>query len=289
LDYDLIAIDLDGTLLNSQHALPAENAAAVGRACAAGLRIVLCTGRAYAETRPIVDALGFELDAVITVSGALVCDARSGATLHRAAIPHAAARAAAAWFGERGYPVFWLNDPNECGADGWLISGPRRHPAVDRWMTTSPCRVTETAALPADCAAPLRLSVIDDAATLTGVQHDFDAAFDGAFAQHMLKAPQYDLALIETYAPHVNKWYGIEQLCRRWDIPPARTVAIGDDVNDVEMLERAGLSIAMANAHPPALAAAQRVTVSNDACGVARVIDELLTPQESKHGAIRPV
>lgn len=276
--YDLLAVDLDGTLLDSGHMLPAANRAALHRAHAAGLKVVLCTGRSFTETRPVLAEIGLDLDATVTVSGALVTNVASGRTLERTAIAPEVAEAATAWLRREGYPVLWLTDADEVGFDGYLVEGPRRHPAVDRWLERSPCRVRAVAELPAGRAAPLRLSIIDDEGALADVSVRLARAFDGRLRHNILHAPPYSLSLIEAFAPPVNKWYGIVKLCRRWGIDPRRTVAVGDDVNDIDMLRSAGLGVAMANAGPAARAAAGRLTDSNDACGVARLVNELLGP-----------
>ncbi len=275
-DFDLLAIDLDGTLLDAQHALPTANRAALHRAHAAGLRVVLCTGRSFTETRPILEQIGLDLDATVTVFGALVTDVATGRSLERTPIPLDVAQATTAWFRRDGYPVLWLTDPTETGSDGYLVTGPNRHPAVDQWRRRSPCEVAEVDELPPGCAAPLRLSVIDDGDVLTGVSQRLQAAFDGRLTHNVLHIPPYQLSLIEAFAPQVNKWFGVEKLCRRWGIDPRRTVAVGDDMNDLAMIRHAGLGVAVANAKPPIHAAADRVTAANVACGVAKLIDELL-------------
>jgi hydroxymethylpyrimidine pyrophosphatase-like HAD family hydrolase len=277
LDYDLLAIDLDGTLLDTQHALPLANREALHRAHAAGLKIVLCTGRAFAETRPVLAQIGLDLDATVTVFGALVTDVATGRTLERTSIPLDVALAVTAWFQRDGFPVLWLTDPDEAGDDGFVLAGPRRHPAVDQWIERSPCVVRNLAQLPEHCAAPVRISIIDENNVLEHVSARLRAAFDGRLTHNVLHAPPYRLSLIEAFAPQVNKWYGVEKLCGRWGIDPRRTVAIGDDVNDVAMIRNAGLGIAVANARPVVQAAADRVTDTNDACGVARVINELFS------------
>lgn len=276
LSYDLLAIDLDGTLLDSQHALPPRNRAALHRAHDAGLRIVLCTGRSFTETRAVLGQIGLDLDATVTVFGALVTDAATGQTLDRTPIPLPAAFAATEWFGQQGFPVLWLTDPNEAGTDGYVLAGPRRHPAVDVWIERSACVVENVDRLPTGCAAPLRISIIEENDVLEAVSARLRTAFDGRLTHNVLHAPPYRLSLIEAFAPIVNKWYGIAKLCRRWAVDPRRTVAIGDDVNDVDMIREAGLGVAVANACPPVRQVADRLTDSNDACGVAKVIEELL-------------
>lgn len=276
MNWDLLAMDVDGTLLNSEHALPPENKAALHRALEAGLRIVLCTGRSYTETRPVIDLIGLDLDATVTVFGALVTDVATGQTLERAAIPLDVAHAVTDWFQHEGYTVLWLTDPNEAGTDGYVLAGPNRHEAVDRWIDWSPCQVDNVTTLPPDCAAPVRLSIIDEGDALDAISPRLTQQFDGRLTHNVLHAPPYRLSLIEAFAPIVNKWYGIERLCGRWGLDPARTVAVGDDVNDLDMIRRAGLGVAVANARPVVRDAADRIVASNDACGVAQLINELL-------------
>ena len=102
---DLLAIDLDGTLLNSAHELPSENRAALHRAHEAGLRIVLCTGRSYPETQPILDDIGLDLDATVTVFGAVITDVRTGRTLERTAFPLHVAYRLTDWLRARDFTV----------------------------------------------------------------------------------------------------------------------------------------------------------------------------------------
>jgi len=274
--YQLVAIDLDGTLLDSAHRLPPRNRAALHAAHRAGLKIVLCTGRSFTETRAILDEIGLDLDATVTVGGALLSEAASGRTLERTPIAPAIARESASWFGRLGYPVIWLYDASEAGFDGYLIAGPRRHRALARWLDTTPCQVRPIGELPDDGRAPLRLTVVDDTATLERVARGFRRAFDGHMTCNVIRVPTCGFTVLEAFDATVSKWSGIAKLCQRWGLDPRRTVAIGDDVNDLPMLRQAGLGISVANAHPQVRRAARRVVASNDECGVAELIDELL-------------
>lgn len=274
--YDLLAVDLDGTLLDTQHALVPENRAALHRAHDAGLKIVLCTGRAYAETRPVIARIGLDLDATVTVFGAVVTDVATGRTLSRTAIPLDIARAAVAWLQQEDYAVLWLTDPNETGDDGFTVYGTRCHTAVERWMQRTPCLVRHEPRVPPDAAAPIRLTIIDEHGSLRDVSQRLTAAFDGRLVHNVLDVTAYDLALIEAFAAQVNKWYGITQLCQRWGIDPARTVAVGDDVNDLDMIRNAGLGVAIGNAKPIVRETARLVVPSNDEGGVARLVERIL-------------
>lgn len=276
LAYDLLALDLDGTLLDSAHRVPPRNRDALHRAHDAGMRIVLCTGRSFFETAPVIEQIGLDLDAAVTVFGAVLNDARSGSTWERSLVPIDTAVESTRWFLDRGYPVLWLNDRQEVGHDGYFFDGPRVHPAYDRWLSTSGAIVSRTDAPHLRLDPPVRISIIDEPASLDAVSADLRRAFDGRLRHNVLAAPTYRLTVIEAFAPHVNKWFGIERICRRWDIDTRRTVAVGDDVNDIDMLRCAGLGVAMGNAPPIVRDAASRSTAPNDDCGVALLIDELL-------------
>jgi len=276
LFFDVFAVDLDGTLLNSEHQLPEENRAALHRLHQAGVRIVLCTGRSFPETRPVLEQIGLDLDAAVTVFGALLTDVRTGQTLERRPMRLPVAYQLTDWFRARGFAVLWLNDGREAGVDGYVIDGPRRHPAVDRWVERTPCCVRCVDDLRGPVPAPLRISIIDELEVLQAISAQLRQSFNGRITYNLLRAPAYDLNIIESFAPGVSKWFGIQRLCQRWGLDLSRTVAVGDDVNDLAMVQNAGLGVAMANAHPELKRVARRVTADNDACGVARLIDELL-------------
>ena len=81
-------------------------------------------------------------------------------------------------------------------------------------------------------------------------------------------------------APGVHKAWGLARLCELLGVQSSEVLAFGDATNDAEMLSWAGRSVAMANAEPEALQAADEVTLSNDDDGVAAVIEALLAAQQ---------
>lgn len=274
--YQLIAIDLDGTLLDSDGRLPARNREALHRAHQAGLKIVLCTGRLYAETRPILDAIGLDLDAAVTVGGAVVTDVATGRTIQRTTIPRALARRVGGFFQSHGHTVLWMIDGDEAGYDGHVIAGPRRHLAVDVWLSRAPVTVRPIDALPGNGAEPVRITVVDESEPLTALSERFRDEFGDSVPHNVIRVHSYNFSVIETFGPRVDKWNGILALCRRWGLDPAGTVAVGDDVNDLPMIRGAGLGVAMRNAVPAVRDAAAMQTGSHDECGVAELIERLL-------------
>lgn len=275
-EYQLLAIDLDGTLLDSAHALPARNREALHRAHEAGIRVVLCTGRSFTETRGVLEQIGLDLDATITVGGALLSDARTGETLESCPMSAALARRVGQWFRRDGYALLWLHDAHAGGDDGFAVSGALRHPAVDIWLTRSPCRMRPASEIPPEFPPTLRISVVNEDEPLQSLARRFLREFGDEVSCNVIHVPAYRFTVLESFAGAVTKWSGIERLCRRWGIDPRQTVAIGDDVNDVSMLASAGLGVAVANARPAALAAAQLRVAGNDECGVAELIERLL-------------
>jgi len=147
---------------------------------------------------------------------------------------------------------------------------------VDQWKAKVPCVFEEADAPPASRWPALRLTVVDGVEQLRGLSPRIERAFGGRATHNVIEVPLYGISVIESFVAPVDKWSGILKLCRRWQIDPLRVVAVGDDVNDLAMVRAAGLGVAVANARPEVKQSATRLTASNDACGVADLIDELL-------------
>jgi len=275
--YKLLAVDLDGTLLDSQGRLSAANRAALHRAHEAGLRVCLCTGRCLTETRPVIEQIGLDLDHAVVVCGAIVSDARTGATLHCDALDEAAADEICRFFLDRGYSVAVLHDAWSTGFDYSLVRGQTYHEGFGRWFSVMPCTVRPHATGQPWPAPPVRATVIESAGKLEALSPQVRAAFPADRTRfNFIHVPVYDVYVLEFFAPLVNKWYGVRKLCRRFGIAAAEVAAIGDAINDLELVAEAGLGLAVANACPPVLAAADVVTASNDEDGVTEAVERIL-------------
>ena len=278
LPYELLALDVDGTLMNSGNELPEANRAALHRAHKAGLRISLCTGRALSETRAVLKAIGLDLDAGVFVFGAIVSVLPTGRTLACSPLEPRLTERLIAFFQARGFPLLVLYDPSQAGYEYQLIQGQRNLEAYETWVRFAPTRLERVDAWRPDGPGPLRIGIIEDPAHIAATIADLEANFPpGTVKFNAIYAPNYKLHVVECFAPQVNKWHGLEQLCQWLGIPCSRVVALGDDVNDVEMIARAGLGVAMGNAVEPVRSAARLQVAANDACGVAELIDLLLS------------
>jgi hydroxymethylpyrimidine pyrophosphatase-like HAD family hydrolase len=93
---------------------------------------------------------------------------------------------------------------------------------------------------------------------------------------HVLRSPRYKGFMCEICPGGVSKWSGIQRLAHEWGIADSEICAVGDDVNDIPMIQSAGLGIAMGNALPEVKAAADRVAPTHDEDGLVQVVEWLL-------------
>jgi Cof subfamily protein (haloacid dehalogenase superfamily) len=262
----LIASDVDGTLLNNDEELSPRTREAVTAAVAAGAHFVLATGRPPRWIPPVVEALGFAPMAVCA-NGAVLYDAATdrvvsartlavdtltelaeiavrvipGAGLAVERIGRSAHDTATPQFvSAPGYEHAWLNPDNTEVAYEDLLSDPAVKLLVRKPGMPS-----------ADIAAALRRHV--------GILADVTYSTNNG--------------LVEISAVGISKAVGVEEVARPLGISAEDVVAFGDMPNDVPMLRWAGHGVAMGNAHPEAIAAANEVTAPNSDDGLARVLE----------------
>jgi len=275
--FRLIAIDLDGTLLNSRNELSAANRDALHRAHQAGVAVCLCTGRSLIEARPVVEQIGLDLDAGVFVFGAVVADPCSGEVLFRNPMSPDLADRLIRFLGQQGHCVLVLYDRSQNGCDYLLVDGRHNRDAYERWLAITPAGAERTASWQPRGCSPLRVGIIERPARIEETLAQVRKAFPADQAKiNSIFAPNYGLHVVECFAPAVNKWYGILQLAGRLGIAPHEIATVGDDVNDLEMIANAGLGVAMGNAIPAVKAIARHHTRTNDQDGVACLIDGLI-------------
>lgn len=265
----LLALDLDGTLLNTRKCLTPACEDALYAAAAQGTEIVPTTGRFFRGMPEAVRTLPF-LHYAITVNGAQVYDVRQDRTVSRAEIPLAQAVDAMAQL--EAYDLIY-----DCYVDGW------------GWITRE---FQEKAAefVPdryyLDMLRVLRTPVPELKAHLLRQGQDVqkiiiftrtDALQEALLASLPQQFPQLIVTSsaphnIELNAPMANKGQALLALADTLGIAREAIMAIGDGRNDLSMLRAAGLGVAMANAHPQVLAQADAVTADCDHDGVAQAI-----------------
>ncbi|MGE6630308.1 Cof-type HAD-IIB family hydrolase [Bacillus sp. NPDC077027] len=283
----LIATDLDGTLLNSEHKVSAENEKALKEAAANGIEVVVSTGRAYFDVKAIFDQLGMNTW-VISANGAVIHDPK-GHIFHSAPLHKSRAKQILKWLEERNYyyEVFTneaIFTPNN-GRELLAIE-------IDRLKSANP----QTDGEVLKHAAEVQYSQSGFAYINTyedlfdeGKEIDFYNILGFTFYADKLKAGweafehDEDITLVssadhnfEIGSKFASKGQALTRLAERLGIDLNKTAAVGDSLNDYSMLEAAGIGVAMGNARADIKEMADVVTLTNDENGVAHMIRHIL-------------
>jgi hypothetical protein len=255
---EVIATDLDGTLLRSDGTLGDLTREALAACQAAGALVVICTARPVRWMRPLgLDVWGGALAACD--NGAVLWDLAADRLLDATALSPSAARRVVSAIDHAVPGGAWAVER----VDGFGHEpGYRPH-----WPPPPGSRVAPAAELVSEPVVKLmfRHEGHTADAMLAAAQA---AAGAGAEVTHSNSAGD----LLEISAAGVSKATALAALCAQRGVPAERVVAFGDMPNDLSMLRWAGHAVAVAGSHPEVLAAADEVTTGNDEDGVARVL-----------------
>lgn len=268
----IIALDLDGTLLNSDKELTPGNRAALERCAAAGIEIVPTTGRFYNAMPAVIRELPF-VRYVITINGAEAADLRTGEVLYKAELPWQ--QAVELMRELDGYPVIY-----DCfmGNRAYMTAGQKQH--IDAMVSSPHYRkmfhelrepVPELKAFLAQRQTDVQKVQFftPDAALRRRLLEELPRRYPGTYASSSVSDN------VEVNQLRANKGSALLALADHLGADHSATLSFGDGLNDLSMLRDAGIGVAMANACDEAKAAADRITLSCDEDGVARSILEL--------------
>lgn len=261
IQYDIIALDVDGTLLDESHQLRPAVRSAVREAKAAGAEIVLCTGRGPSNTLPILAELGLS-GTLITHNGAATVQSDDRQVLHQFKLDNDALAPYIDYC--RTHSVHF--DINTA-FDLYVEAVSSEADVMYGNYRITPIRRTPEEPLPEGL---VKLTVFGSFEQMDRVQRDWEE-WDSPLRR--IRSGDY---FIDVQHADASKGHALERLARLRGVDRSRIMAIGNYYNDVGMLQYAGLGVAMGNSPDEVKAAADVVTVSNDEDGVAAALETYL-------------
>ena len=267
----LIGIDVDGTLLDSQGRLPAANRDAIQAAVAAGIHVALVTGRSYPFARPVADPLPASISLIVS-SGA-VERAMDGSTLARRLLDRSVARAILAATRPYRNAAALIFDRDTEGQIAYETMD-WEHPGRKAYWRRNRSLIRQ--------AVPLEAALVDDPVEVMFNGHVapmrvLAAALRDAATGYAVSVTEYplrDFSLVDITAAAATKGRALAWRAAQLGLAREEVMAVGDNFNDLEMLEYAGTSVVMGNSVEELKGRGWHVTGHQNEAGVAQAIEK---------------
>lgn len=271
----LLAVDIDGTLLDSKFRIPEANLKSLQRARSQGVQICLVTGRRHTFASPIADLLGFDV-CLISSNGAITRTS-TGELFHRELLPVATAHNLLRHMSAYKTNAVVTFDKQVKGA---LVVESKEHLSgtIGRWVENNSPYIEEI--------IPLEHCLTEDPvqAMFCGSVSCMATAEvllrDGLLADKVsILKTQYayrDLCILDVLRNHCSKGTALRRWAEHLNIAREQVMAIGDNYNDVEMLEFAGCPVVMGNASDDMKRRGWQITCDNDCGGVSAAVEQAI-------------
>lgn len=269
--YKLIALDMDGTLLNSQGEISTRNKQAIAAAVAQGTKVMLASGRPLEGMTQALAELGMtsDTDYVACYNGSLVYRVADKQLLRSQTITGADAKKLALLATELGVHVHAFS--LELGLITPVHNKYTDHEADINGLDISLYDFTELA----DDAVILKVMMIDEPTRLSAAIAELP---DSVYQQYnILQSAPFFLEFLHKQS---HKGIGVSAVAELFGINAGEVICMGDAGNDKQMIEYAGLGVAMANASDDIKAIADHITLSNNDSGVAEVIEKFVLNEQ---------
>jgi hypothetical protein len=276
----LVAIDMDGTLLPTvSRGVTQRTGLALKAAQEAGIVVAIATGRRVAYTTPLLDGLGLRADTPLITSNGAVTKTLGGELLEGCLMEARIARGLCGLFRQFGSLVFTFDKP---GRGALVVEDlEQAHERIALWIENNRGAI--------EIIKPLELALSDGQDLIQGMvagaisrmreaeQVLKDSEWSGSCACVRTEYPVRDLSILDLLPAGVSKGSALARLTARLGVEREHTMAVGDNWNDIEMLEWAGQGVIMGNAAPELLALAKRrgwqQALPNDQDGVAGILE----------------
>jgi Cof subfamily protein (haloacid dehalogenase superfamily) len=275
----VVAVDIDGTLTDPHFQVSERNIAALRAAHRAGMEIILATGRRHDYAMPIALELG--VPALLLSSNGALMRSTEGETLFAECLPAATARKLIRHMDQfRGHAVLTFDRPNHEGSGALVLErADELHQSVSRWLEVN--RPYMKFVVPLEDALiedPIQAMYCGSIALMKDVERRLaEAGFLDEITPLKTQYVHRDLSILDILNRGCSKGHSLRRWAETRGIHRDEIMAIGDNYNDVEMLEFAGLPVVMANASEELKQNGWRVTASNAESGVAVALEELLS------------
>ncbi len=271
----LIAIDLDGTLLDSNVQISQANLRALRRAHEAGIEIVLGTGRRHRFALPIAESLGFDLW-LMSSNGAVTRSTR-GELFHQDLLPKATAIKLCRHMQQYRNNTVLTFDREGMGA---IVceNRERLYGVIQRWMEKNAPYIEYVSPIAeALTEDPIQAMFCGPVELMRQAQQDLASCdFTGDFTMLRTQYDLRDLCIVDILNAGCSKGHALERWANYRGIDRSGVMAIGDNYNDVEMLTFSGHPVIMGNASDDLKQNGWTITLHNDESGVAAVIEQVL-------------
>ena len=278
-----VAIDMDGTLLPAlSQNVSRRNADALRAAQQAGVTVVIATGRRSAYTIPLLESLGLRADTPLITSNGAVIKTLGGVLIDRCYLESRVARGLCGLLRPFGCLVFTFDRPGR--GELALENLEQAHGRISLWVEANRNAIEVVKPLEnalVDGDNPIQGMVAGGIVGMREAENTLKASPWGAECESArTEYPARDLAILDLMPLGVTKGWALERLAARLGIDRRETMAIGDNWNDLEMLEWAGQGVLMGNAAAELRARAKqrgwKQAPGNDQDGVAVVLESAL-------------
>ncbi|MFC5470556.1 Cof-type HAD-IIB family hydrolase [Cohnella suwonensis] len=264
MTYRLIAMDLDDTLLTDELTVTDATRQAMAEAVAKGVHLTIATGRMFDSAQRIARQVGLNVP-IITYQGSLIKNLLDEEVLYERSVPVDVAEELHAYCQQNGLHLqSYIDDKLYVPEDNDKVKGYAKQSKIPYLVESDFSRIIAS-------DRQTKLLIIDEPAKLDAMLPGLKERFGGRV--HLTKSkPNY----LEFMHPEGTKGHALRFLAAHYGIPMEQTIAMGDAMNDHEMVEAAGLGVAMANAVPALKAVADFVTLGNNEDGVKHVLDKFV-------------
>ena len=271
MNYRLVALDIDGTILNSEEELSPRTRKVILQVQERGVQVVLATGRRLVRTLPWAQALGLT-QPLIVHNGAVIFEQASGEILLQEGVDLQMAQVL-----QRELEARFLNyvvyTGESAGEEVLAPLGTWQEPEnlLLRYLGENAEFVDQVRLQ----SAPIRISIVDLPRKVDPFYEYLSDTYGDQIKAMLFGTQCDDWRGIEIIPPNCSKGTGLAHVAEKLNVSAAEVVAMGDNVNDLEMIRWAGLGVAMENAPPELKDQAKGIAPSNDQDGVAVILEGL--------------